>query len=296
MLAWSWLACAHPVRVTAATPPGPPPSGPGAPVCAHAAAVRTHPQRGIDGWWRYDPADPPATDAPVVVCLHPGYGHRRPVRYEPPAGHLARRGYTVLFPHRGQLVPPRGYAGTPPPPRRRPPPDTGRIALVGHSPRRPRRPPPRRQRPLPVRAIVLHDPAGTLGSSTGTCRPQASPPSPPTPPCWRSSCPRPRCSDNGGADGAVAGAAARRPPGPRRPLRRSRHAARSSRTTSASKAGSGLLHRPLDGIDWWGYWRPTEAVLADALRGEAPPDDALGRGAWSDGVPVTPLQPPAPCE
>jgi pimeloyl-ACP methyl ester carboxylesterase len=60
------------------------------------------------------------------------------------------------------------------------------------------------------------------------------------------------------------------------------------------QAGNG---RPLDAIDWWGYVRPTEAALAEAL-GDPAPDSAYcneagprcdwvrDSGTWSDGTPV----------
>ena len=68
---------------------------------------------------------------------------------------------------------------------------------------------------------------------------------------------------------------------------------------SGSLAGDVFLgsRSPLDAIDWWGYWRPTDAALAEgfgetaagfAFCSAAGPtcDPVRDMGSWSDGTPV----------
>ena len=59
---------------------------------------------------------------------------------------------------------------------------------------------------------------------------------------------------------------------------------------------------PLDAIDWWGYWRPTEKALDEALKGEQGNysafcnkagkecDGVRFMGTWSDGKPVNKIK------
>jgi hypothetical protein len=71
------------------------------------------------------------------------------------------------------------------------------------------------------------------------------------------------------------------------------------------QAGQNVLQvDPLDAIDWWGYWRPTEGALREAFGMDALPpgysafcssagpacDPVRQMGSWSDGVAVKPMK------
>jgi len=59
---------------------------------------------------------------------------------------------------------------------------------------------------------------------------------------------------------------------------------------------------PVDAVDWWGYWRPTEGALVQGFTGKAPSGYSAfcnatspacasvhDMGTWQDGVPVRPM-------
>lgn len=299
-----WIAVAG-----AASPPEPPEAGPGAPSYAHHASV-TRLGRGRARAWLYLPGDPAPASAPVVVYLH-GFGRQRPTRYEPLLIHLARRGYAVVFPAQGcplavERLPDHtraAVAGALEALRDPALPEPGPLALVGHSlgglialglAADPQRAPA-----LPEPSVViLHDPAGTRfvdwhQAAAGLSDPIA---------LLVLSVPATRAGDNDAALPVWADTQGL-----------TRRALLSIETDLHGdpplisdhlgvQSGPALLgpDRPLDGIDWWGYWRPTEAALAEVLLGQLPEagsvfctdcGEILSRGRWSDGVPVTPLIP-----
>ncbi|MEW6071612.1 MAG: alpha/beta fold hydrolase [Planctomycetota bacterium] len=86
-------------------PPGPPASGPGSAEYAHAAVRKTRLGEGVEECWVFEPAEPRPATAPVVVFLH-GFGATSPRGYGAWIDHLARRGQVVLFPRYQTLFTP----------------------------------------------------------------------------------------------------------------------------------------------------------------------------------------------
>ena len=79
-------------------PPAPPESGPGSAVGPHAAALELSYHSDKDtGYWLYEPDQPRAESAPVVVFLH-GYGASNPEPYRAWIEHIVRRGRLVIYP------------------------------------------------------------------------------------------------------------------------------------------------------------------------------------------------------
>jgi len=80
------------------TPPPQLTSGPGGTDYPHAAFAKSGPfGRGGDAYYLYEPAQPTPASAPVVVFLH-GYNGVDPSTQEGWIGHLARKGHIVIFP------------------------------------------------------------------------------------------------------------------------------------------------------------------------------------------------------
>ncbi|HHO50651.1 MAG TPA: alpha/beta fold hydrolase [Deltaproteobacteria bacterium] len=295
----------------AARPPGPPGDGPGAPIYAHDVAVTRH-GRGGERLWLYTPVDPVPPEAPVVVYLH-GFGRRRPERYHPLLVHLARRGYAVVFPAQGGPLSVRRYPdhtrvavasalqvlSSPDHP------DPGALALVGHSlggllalelAAAPQRAP---ALPEPA-AVILHDPAGTRFVDWHEAASELVDPLA----LLVLTVPATLASDNGATRPVWAETQALQ----RRALLAIRSDLHGSPPLISDhlgvQSGDALLgpDRPLDAIDWWGYWRPTEAALQETLLHQIPAmgsvfcacDGVLDRGRWSDGTPVIPLEPVQP--
>jgi hypothetical protein len=87
----------------AATPPAQPPDGPGGSSYPHAAAVQKGPfwARGHEGddnyrYFVYEPSDPAPELAPVILFGH-GHAAHRPVQYHHWLVHMARKGYLVVW-------------------------------------------------------------------------------------------------------------------------------------------------------------------------------------------------------
>jgi hypothetical protein len=98
-------ACDDRTGDTNAAQPLQPASGPGGLDYAHGAAVITRygtPLTDADAYWLVEPADPPASSAPVLVYMH-GYGASEPDDgYEAMLTHFARKGFVVIFPYQGE--------------------------------------------------------------------------------------------------------------------------------------------------------------------------------------------------
>ena len=293
----------------AASPPGPPARGPGAPHYPHGTAAVVQRGCGSTRAWLYLPADPAPATAPVVVYLH-GFGHASPDRYDALLTHLARRGYTVVYPALGSRL----SVGAYPDNARRAiadalqwldgpeGPDPGPLALVGHSlggmlavrlaARAPSADPP-----LPVPgAVVLHDPAGARfvdwhGAASELVDPLALLIlSVPTTLGSDNDAARPVWDRTGGLTKRVLWVVPSDPHGDP-PLVSDHLGVHAVQRTFRPD-------RPLDAIDWWGYWRPTEAALSEALLQQIPDHGSVfcvdcpavaQRGEWSDGTAVVPL-------
>jgi hypothetical protein len=307
------------------TPPGQPTTGPGGSDYPHAdARVRAF-GLGEGRYWIYEPAAPAPAAAPVLVYLH-GYAADVPDLYSALLTHLARKGFVVIFPAYGGLFDPGNYqpnaraaiaaalselttAGHVHP--------NGHFGMLGHSlgammslrlAAQPGAPPA-----LPVPEIlVLHEPAGkttpfiagnpawdistgALGGIAPTTRlliiqaeTSATDPNSVAPDAWNNTPQIARAqrnflrvfSDDHGRPSLV------------------------SDHNGVQAGRSGLQVRPLDAIDWWGYWRPTEGALREIFgMGGLPPgysafcssadpacDPVRQMGVWSDGVPVKPMK------
>jgi dienelactone hydrolase len=82
---------------SAAQPPPQPTSGPGGSAYAHARVAKGLSGQGAQAYWLFEPADPPATGAPVVLFLH-GWRGTDPDGYGGWIEHLVRRGNIVIYP------------------------------------------------------------------------------------------------------------------------------------------------------------------------------------------------------
>jgi len=92
-----------------ASPPGPPLDGFGGMAYVHDSVRWTSYAEEQDGFWLFEPASPRPDSAPVVVFTH-GYGAINPMVYGGWIRHLVRRGAVVIFPRYQQnlLVPGAG--------------------------------------------------------------------------------------------------------------------------------------------------------------------------------------------
>lgn len=105
----------------APTPPSQPATGPGGSGYNHAAVRKT--LRGEEAlqFWVFEPAEPHAAAAPVVVFTH-GWGATNPRAYGAWIDHIVRRGNIVVYPvyqkpgswrYPPQLITPNAICGCP---------------------------------------------------------------------------------------------------------------------------------------------------------------------------------------
>jgi pimeloyl-ACP methyl ester carboxylesterase len=307
------------------TPPSQPTAGPGGLDYSHGdVRIRTY-GSGEELYWIYEPAAPVPDAAPVLAYLH-GYSVLEPHLYDALLTHLARKGFVVIFPVYGGLLDPQNYQsnaraaiaaaldvlGTADHVR----PD-GHFGLLGHSLGSMialrLAASPQREPALPVPEIlVLHEPAGKtapfiggnpdwdistqiLGQIAPTtsllliqAETSATDPNSVALDAWHNTPQLARAQKNF--------------------LRvvsdESGHPALVSDHTGV-QAGQNVTHfDPLDAIDWWGYWRPTEAALREVFgMGELPSgysafcssagpicDPVRHMDRWSDGMAVNPMK------
>ncbi len=89
--------------------PSPPTTGPGSPEFPHAAVTKNEFGIGAQAYLLYEPADPTPPSAPVVVFLH-AFGVINPHAYGAWIGHIVRRGNSVIFPiYQDSLMDPATY-------------------------------------------------------------------------------------------------------------------------------------------------------------------------------------------
>jgi hypothetical protein len=289
----------------AATPPEQPPSGPGGSDYTHAAAAVTAWGRGENRYWLYEPAQPTPPEAPVLLYLH-GYGALEPGGYDPMLTHMARKGFTVIYPRYGWFWDPWAYENNAIDAlqaaleRLSGPdhvdPDLERFAISGHSLggilslRIAQRAGSGEEGiPLP-RALILHDGAG-YGTAAYPYMPldDLSAIDPGTLLIFVIAESAP---GDPSAEGVVRRGWANTPQIPRE--QRNALLVHSDHHGDPALLSNhlGVSGDRVDAIDWYGYWKPTVAALDLAFFGEDA-EYVLGGGAqvrdmglWSDGVPV----------
>jgi pimeloyl-ACP methyl ester carboxylesterase len=300
------------------TPPGQPTTGPGGSDYPHAHARVRDFGSGEGRYWIYEPAAPAPVTAPVLVYLH-GAGTLSPDRLSALLTHLARKGFVVIWPLYGGLFDPWNYqpnaraaiaaalselntTGHVHP--------NGHFGMLGHSlggmialrlAAQPLAPPA-----LPVPEIlVLHEPAGKAAPFIAGN------------PAWDIStgalsgiAPTTRlliiqAETSAGAPNSVAPDAWSNTPQIARAQKNFLRVFSDDHGRPALVSDHGGVEAPpLDAIDWWGYWRPTEGALREVFgMGGLPPGysafcSSAGpacapvrqMGSWSDGVPVKPMK------
>ena len=287
----------------ATSPPGQPTEGPAGSDYAYAA-VQTSAHGGGDGrYWLYEPADPAPASAPVVLYLH-GYGALDPSPYEAMLNHVARKGFTVVYPRYGWFWNPWEYEQNAINSLRNAldrleepghvAPELEHFAVAGHSLggilslRIANRVV---SEGLPVaRAIVLHDGAGAITPAypfmplDDLDQIDAS--------AYLVVVIAESSSDDENALGVVRRAWLNTPQIARD--QRNGLLVRSDDYGEPDLVSDHLgVNGPLvDAVDWFGYWKPTVAILhaafygtdAEHVLGEGP--EVREMGSWSDGEPV----------
>jgi pimeloyl-ACP methyl ester carboxylesterase len=91
------VAAGRASHVAKPTPPTQPLDGPGGSRYAHAGVTTHRYGEGAGEYWIYEPAEPAARLAPVVLFMH-GWGAMNPRAYGAWIDHLVRRGNIVIYP------------------------------------------------------------------------------------------------------------------------------------------------------------------------------------------------------
>ncbi len=290
----------------APTPPLQPADGPGGSDYTHASLSVTAYRSGVQRYWLYEPAEPTPASAPVVLYLH-GYGATEPDAYHDLMAHMARKGFTVIYPRYGWPWNPAVYeqnavdalvdaldrlAGP-----GHVDPELDHFAVAGHSlggilSLRIANRAKTSGLPMPG-AVVLHD-----GAGYGT-------PAYPFMPLDDLS-----DIDSGTLLAFIVAQTSIGDPGAMGVVRRgwfnTSQIPRDRKNALLIRSdGHGspalisdhfsIVNNELDAIDWYGYWKPTEAAFNSAFYG-IQTEYILGSGPevhfmglWSDGVPLRPV-------
>ncbi len=299
MAAW----CVILALAAAQSPPAQPASGPGGSDYAHAAVVRSQQRSGDRAYWLYEPAAPAPAAAPVVVFLH-GYGASDPTPYDAMLRHLTRKGHSVIYPRYGSLWNPWAYErnaadavadglallATP----GHVAPLSGQIAFAGHSlggilSLRLAQFSNAHGIPSP-RALILHDAAGFDTPAYAYMRLDDLS-AIPSDTVLVLNCAQTSLRDHNATEvWRLAWTGTAQIP---RSLRNAiaiptdRHGSPALISDHLGAQGG-----PVDAIDWYGYWKYTDASLDVVFRGthrEYVLDDGSelrNMGLWSDAVPV----------
>ncbi len=286
------------------TPPEQPAVGPGGSDYTHSrVAVSAH-LSNTKRYWLFEPAEPTPDTAPVLLYLH-GYGALDPDPYDAMLRHFARHGMTVVYPRYGwwwgashyednaiyalrdalDVLSGAGHVD----------PELERFAVSGHSlggilSLRIANRVEAEGLPIP-RAIVLHDGAG-CGSlayphmpldDLGEIDPQT----------LLALVIAETAPGDPGAEGVVRRAWENTPQIPRESrnallVRSHDHGSPALLSNHVAVTTSGRL----DAIDWFGYWKPTDAAFSCAFYGTdceyvlGGGPEVRDMGLWSDDVPA----------
>ncbi len=296
-----------------ASPPAQPSSGPGSDTYPHASYKKSSYGSGDLKYWIYEPQSPAPTSAPVLLYLH-GWAADKPDIYENMLVHFARKGITVVYPKFGGLFNFGSYEanaksayvaaldrlqnGT------HVSPDLSRTAFAAHSlgahiALRMANSAATETYPAPL-GLVLHEAAGfdtaanaslslddlsSIGAHTHLVLI--------TQESWES-------DPNNVGTVTRAWNNTTQIPSQQKNLIAVQSDSYGNPDLVSDHLGvqSGncgwFCTRPLDAIDWWGYWRPTEALVnhmfygtdAGYVLGDGP--SVRDMGQWSDGTQVTP--------
>lgn len=290
------------------TPPPQPTAGPGGSDYVHAAAQVSMYGSGDEVYWIYEPDQPQPASAPVILYLH-GYGALNDDNYEPWLTHLARKGYSVIYPRYGWLWNPWDYEdnaleayhnalqvlSSP----GRVAPELDKTAITGHSlggilTMRLANRVAQENLPIP-KALVLHDAAGFLT------------PAYPFMPLNNLSNIDPNtilvlaCAQTSIFEANANQIWTRSWTNtPQIPRDRKNGLLIRSDTYGVPDLISdhgAVSSNPVDAIDWFGYWKVTEAAFLFSfygtheayVLGDGP--EVRNMGQWSDGVPVVGILP-----
>ncbi len=283
------------------TPPNQPASGPGGSDYAHRSVRQT--EHGEEGqqYWIIEPAQPAPKRAPLVIFLH-GWSAMTPDTYRGWVNHLAKRGNIVVYPrYQAKLLSPAseyfpnvaasvrdalevlaqpGHVQ----------PDLDRVALAGHSAggvQTANYVVLAASEKLPVaKAAMIVEPAQGKDGGFKII---------PMEDCEKFAATLKLIVMIGDADGIAGEGCARTI------WRSTKHVQERAFVTVQSDA-HGMLplkadhlapiswSRPAtDALDWLGYWRTFDALMDAAFSGKPLAVDP-SMGAWSDGVPVTPMK------
>jgi pimeloyl-ACP methyl ester carboxylesterase len=289
-----------------------PQQGPGSNVYNHGSYTKNSYSSGGTRYWIYEPAAPVPRSAPVILYLH-GFGEDDPAKYQDMFVHFARKGYLIIFPAMGGWGDVKLYQQNSTTAFKNAlallqtgnhvRPEPGKVVYAGHSlgtdvGLRMANDFRDKSFPKPL-ALVLHEGAGEQIVHNDLPLDELSHIGPNTLlimismvdwdqidnsksvvlKAWRNTPQIPVAGKN------VIGIPS---------------ASHGSVTLVSDHVGVQSGKRnwwdpdlPLDGIDWWGYWRPTEAVLDYVFHGTHK-EYFLGDGAlvrdmanWGDGTPVS---------
>ena len=308
LLAIFWLTA------YAASPPQQPASGPGSANYPHASYSKNAYGSGDLKYWLYEPASPAPSNAPVMLYLH-GWNADKPDMYEDMLAHFARKGIIVIYPKYGGLFNFSSYE-----PNAKTAynnaldrlqdgshvaPDLTRTMFAAHSlgahiALRMANSAASESYPVPL-GIALHEAAGYsyFDDNSSLSLSDLSSISANTHMILMM---REAWQDDVNNQGTVTRAWNN---ATQVPLQQKNLIAIQTDTYgnpdlvsdhNAVQSGNcgWFCTRPLDAIDWWGYWRPTEALINHVFFG-TDSQFVLGDGSsvrdmgqWSDGTPVKP--------
>ncbi len=282
-------------------PPKQPVTGPGGSGYAHRSVKQTEYGEGGQQYWIIEPAQPAPKRAPLVIFLH-GYSAVTPDTYRGWVDHLARRGNIVVYPrYQARLFSPateyfpnvaasvRDALGVLAQPGHVAP-DLERVALVGHSAGGVQTAnyaalAAAEKLPAPKAAMIVEPGQGKSGGIRLI----------PMEDCGKFPAALKLIVMVGDADGLVGEGCARMI------WRDTKHVRERAFVTLRSDShGVPALRadhlapiswsRPAtDALDWLGMWRTLDTLMDEAFSGKPLNVDA-DMGAWSDGVPVTPMK------
>jgi len=300
-----------PTQGDGGTVSAPPQQGPGSGVYNHASYTQNFYGSGGTRYWIYEPAVPAPRSAPVILYLH-GFGEDDPAKYHAMFVHFARKGYIVIFPAMGGWGDVKLYQQNSTTAFKnalallqtgnhvRPQP--GKVVYAGHSlgtdvGLRMANDYRDNSFPKPL-ALVLHEGAGEQFVPNDLPLDELSHIDPKTFLIMISMVDWDQI-DNSKSVVLKAWRNTLQIPVARKNVIGVPSASHGSVTLLSDHVGIQSCKRnswdpvlPLDGIDWWGYWRPTEAVLDYVFHGTHK-EYFLGDGPlvrdmanWGDGTPV----------